>query len=215
MNWANRCCTLVVARLSSSQNIHPPDRLECHGLCPKNLVRLSQGEIASESPTDLEILNSPENGPFTLVLKGILRGYFKMGRSFCLRLGVFLTHSWSLLLTVIWLVFLTVEIWFVLLLKVANRFGVFYLRFPRSEIGIGFFTYGSPTVSQKRRTISKHTSIVSKKTHPFKITSIWGANLFEGKMQRASKDSWGRRSGPLGCSICPNRACVGALSNLY
>ena len=73
-------------------------------------------------------------------------------RSFLLTVG--LCHlRWSFLLTVeirFGLFCLRLKFGLVFLLMVENRFGLFYLRFPLSrKLGLVFFTYGSPTVSEK------------------------------------------------------------------
>ena len=107
------------------------------------------------------------------------RSFFLTGKSFLLTVGLRCLRS-------IGLVFCTYGFF----LRVEIRFGLFYLRFPspppeirfglyaygstHPEIGLGLFAYGCPTVSKKRRAISKQTSIVSKKDASyFLIQSSW------------------------------------------
>ena len=93
------------------------------------------------------------------------------GCLFCLRLKfglVFFAYGGNL----VWSFVLTVE----------NRLGLFYLRFPSSrKLGLVFFCLRFPYRKQKRRTVSKKTSTVSKKDASFvfrdsKVKKVW---LFE------------------------------------
>ena len=85
-----------------------------------------------------------------------------LGRSFLVTVS-FLTYGWSLLLAENWrgLSYLRLKFGLVFfLLTVENPFGLLTVPLSRNSIWYSF-AYGSPTVSKKRRAVSKKTSIVS------------------------------------------------------